>query len=292
MGLELTTFFQTIIYGLMMGGLYAMLGVGVSLIFGVMRIINFAHGELMMLSMYLCFVLFSIFHLDPLISLFVAVPLAFLLGCLLEKFLVRKVLAGKAESQILLTFGLAIIFSSFAQTIFSPQTQFVVTPYSNATVSVFGIGINPGLLLILGVAVIFVVGLQVVLHRTDLGRTIRASSQNRYAALLMGINVNRIYMITFGIASALAAAAGALMLPTFYVNPHVGGALTFKAFTVSVLGGLGSPTGAIYGSMILGIAESLGQVYISPDYKDIIAYSVFILVLLFRPTGIKGVGKV
>ena len=292
MSLGLTTFVQTIIYGLMMAGLYAMLGVGVSLIFGVMRIMNFAHGELLMLSMYLCFVLSSVLQWDPLVSLFVAIPAAFLLGCFLEKVLIQRVLAARHESQILLTYGLAIIFSSIAQFIFSPGTKFVVTPYSNATVSVFGILLNPGMLLILVVAVLFVVGLQLLLQRSDLGRMIRASAQNRTAALLMGINVNRIYMVTFGIASALAAAAGALLLPTFYVNPHVGGLLTFKAFTVSVLGGLGNPTGAIYGSIVLGLVEALGQVYISPGSKDIIAYSVFILVLLFRPSGIMGVRKV
>ena len=249
------TFVQSVVSGVLTGSLYAMIGVGLTVVFGVMRIINLAHGELVMLGMYGAFWAHALWKLDPFVSIALWVPLMFLGGMLVYRLLLRPIIPGGELNTLLYTAGLSLLIANLA------------------------------------LAIVITAALYLFLSRTDPGRAIRATSQNPEAAALMGIDVERISMLTFGLGSALAGAAGVLLAPSLYLYPTVGEILIAKCFVIVVLGGLGSVSGAIAGGVLLGLVESLGAVYVSVAYKDTIGFIMFLLVLLFRPSGLFGVGK-
>lgn len=288
-------FIQTFVAGILIGGIYAVIGIGMTLIMGVMKIINLAHGQLMMVAMYITYVLFEQFHLDPYFALLVAMPSLFVLGALLQKYLLNPLLKVDSilpENQVLMTVGIAMVLTEIIRFIFHSDYKSVKTGYSSANFYVGGISFNIALIIAFGIAVLLTVGLFFFLLKTDTGKSVRATAQNKDAALLMGINAEWITILTYGLGSALAAAAGTLLLPIYYLFPDIGGPFTLKAFVITMLGGMGSTIGAILGGIVLGVAESLGATYISMALKDAVAMVIFLLVLIFLPGGLKTLTKI
>ncbi|HYB72837.1 MAG TPA: branched-chain amino acid ABC transporter permease [Candidatus Sulfotelmatobacter sp.] len=285
------TFIQSVVSGVLTGSLYAMIGVGLTVVFGVMRIINLAHGDLVMLGMYGAFWGLALWKLDPFVSILLWVPLLFLGGMLIYRFLLKAIIPGGELNTLLYTAGLSLLIANLALFVWSGDYRTIKLRYALSPMRPFGIAVPVPLALAFGLAILITAGLSLFLARTDLGRAIRATSQNPEAAALMGVNVDRISMVTFGLGSALAGAAGVLLAPSLYLYPTVGEILIVKCFVIVVLGGLGSVAGAIAGGVLLGLVESLGAVYVSVAYKDTIGFVLFMLVLLFRPSGLFGVGK-
>jgi branched-chain amino acid transport system permease protein len=285
------TFFQSLVSGVLTGSLYAMIGVGLTVVFGVMRIINLAHGDLVMLGMYGAFWSHVLWRIDPFVSLVLWVPLMFLGGMLVYRFLLRSIIPGGELNTLLYTAGLSLLIANVALLSWTGDYRTIKLPYAITPLRPFGIAVPIPLALAFALATAITLALYLFLARTDLGRAIRATSQNPEAAALMGIDAGRVSMVTFGLGSALAGAAGILLVPSLYLYPTVGEILIAKCFVIVVLGGLGSVAGAIAGGILLGLVESLGAVYVSVAYKDTIGFVIFLLVLLFRPSGLFGVGK-
>lgn len=282
-------FLQTLISGVLVGGIYCLIGVGLTVIFGVMRIINACHGDLIMVAMYLSYYLHRSAGVDPLASMLVTAPALFLLGWAIQRGFVARLRGSYAEdNSLLLTFGLGLILANTVLILFTADYRVVETAYSRAVWHVAGLSISVAYVASFGMALLVTAGLYWFFTRTDLGMAIRATTQNRVAAALLGVNVDRVSWMSYGLGAALAGAAGALFTPIFYLYPTVGGLFTIKAFEVVVLGGMGSIVGAIWGGLVLGIVESLGAVYISTGYKDAIGFVAFVLILVFRPAGLVG----
>jgi branched-chain amino acid transport system permease protein len=288
-------FIQTLVSGILMGGIYALVGLGMTLIMGVMRIINLAHGQLMMVAMYITFVLYEYLNMDPYFALFVAMPALFILGAMIQKYLLNPLLRIESiipQNQILMTVGVGMVLTEVIRFIFHSDYKSVKTPYSSAVLYISSIAINFPMLIAFGIAMALTAGLFFFLLKTDTGKSVRATAQNKDAAMLLGVNAEWITQLTYGLGAALAAAAGTLLLPIYYLYPDVGGQFTLKAFVITVLGGLGSTVGAIMGGLVLGVAESLGATYISMALKDAVGMVIFVLVLVFMPGGLKTLTKV
>ena len=285
------TFVQSVVSGILTGSLYAMIGVGLTIIFGVMRIINVAHGEMVMLGMFGAYWSYTLWGVDPFVSTALWVPLMFVVGMLIYRFLLKRIVTGDELNSLLYTAGLSLLIANLALLAWTGDYRTLNLPYAVPPMRPFGITLPVPLTIAFGMAALITLALYFFLSRTDTGRAVRATSQDREAAALMGINVERIAMITFGLGTALAAAAGVLLVPSLYLYPTVGEILIVKCFVIVVLGGLGSVPGAIAGGVLLGLVESLGAVYVSVAYKDTIGFVIFLLVLLFRPQGLFGVGR-
>ncbi|WP_324716005.1 branched-chain amino acid ABC transporter permease [Carboxydochorda subterranea] len=287
-----TALLQVVASGLLTGGLYALVGIGLSLIFGVMRVVNFAHGEFLALGMYGALLLFNRWHVDPFASVLAILPAGFVLGYGVERGLLSPLARAPEQSLILMTVGLGLILSNLLLFAFGAHPQSIYTAYSTATFHVGGVSLSRALSASFGVTVLVIALLYYLLLRTELGRAIRATAQNPQAAELQGIDTARIRAVVFGLGVALAAVAGTLMLPILYVIPTIGGVFTLKAFVVTVLGGMGNVAGAIGGGLLLGLAESLGATYVSSGYRDAFGLLAFLLVLLARPAGLFGKSRV
>jgi branched-chain amino acid transport system permease protein len=248
-----------------------------------------------MVAMYMTFVLFHFLNIDPYISLLVAMPILFLLGAFLQKFLLNplmKVDSILPENQVLMTVGIGMVLAEIARFIFSSDYKTVQTSYSSSAFFIGNISFNVPMVIAFLFALTFTGALFWFLLKTDTGRSIRATAQDKDAATLMGVNSNRITIITFGLGSSLVAAAGTLLIPIFYLFPDIGGPFTLKAFVITILGGMGSTVGAIVGGVVLGIAESVGATYIGMGYKEMVGFVIFVLVLVFLPGGLKRLTKV
>lgn len=300
---QIELFAQVVISGVLLGGLYGLIGLGMSLIMGVMRIINLAHGELMMVGMYITFWAFTLLKVDPYVSLLVVIPVLFLLGMLIQKFLIGPVMEADTvlpENQVLLTVGIGLVLSNLALLLFSADYRSVPVSYASKTIywdirlggQTISLSFNFPFLVAFGIALVLGGLLFLFLGKTDTGRMIRATAQDKRAAAILGVNTDRITAITFGLGSALVGAAGALLAPVYYLFPQIGGPFTAKAFIITVLGGMGNVAGAVVGGLVLGLAESLGSVYVSLGYKDAIGFVIFVLVLIFMPNGLLGKSKV
>jgi len=280
-----------LVNGILLGGLYCLLGIGMTLIFGVMRIINACHGDLLMIAMYLAFFLFTATRLDPFVSILVATPALFAIGCGIYGGLIRRMRREFEESSLILTWGIALVLENLFTLAFSADYRSIVTRYSTNTVTLAGISLSVPMAMSFAVAILLTTALYWFLLRSNLGRAIRAIAENRPAAQLMGINVERVQMISYGIGAALAGAAGAAFSSVFYMFPAIGGLFTVKAFEVIVLGGLGNVVGAFFAGILLAVAESLGAIFISSGLKDAVGFLIFVLVLIFRPAGLFGRGR-
>jgi len=281
-------FLQSLLSGVLVGGTYALVGIGLTLIFGVMRVINFAHGDLLMIGMYLTFYLFTLSGIDPFLSIVIVIPLMFAFGAFLQRTFIHRVLNALPQNQILLTIGLGLIMSNTVMLVFTSDYKILSTSYSSGSVQLAGLSVSEPLLVSFVITAAITGALYWFLIKTDMGQAIRATAQDREAAQLMGVNVRRMGVIAFGLGAALAGTAGALISPTYYIFPQVGGAFTLKAFVVVVLGGMGSIIGATVGGVIIGAVESLSASYVSSGLKDLFVYVLFLLVLLLKPSGLLG----
>jgi len=279
---------QSIVSGILMGGVYSMVAIGLSLIFGVMKIINFAHGSLMMLGMFTTYWLYVLLGIDPYLSLFLTVPTLFVVGLLIERFLISRVLDAPEHNQLLLTLGISLFIENCALFLWTPNYRTMNIPYLSKAITLGTVMISLPKAIAFCFAVFLTALLYYFLKHTDLGKAIRAASEEKEGALTVGINLKKIYYVAFGIGAACVGAAGAVTAPFFYVNPHVGGIFVITAFVVVVLGGMGNVIGAFLGGLIIGLAESVGAAFVPGQVKQFIIYSIFILVLLFKPQGLFG----
>jgi len=275
---------QVIISGLLAGALYAMVALGLGLIFGVMRVLNVAHGPLLMLGAYTTFWLFQLLGLNPYLSLLVSMPLLFLVGVVLQRALVRRVVDAPELSSLLLTFGVSIALVNLAQLGFTSDLRSV--EYLTGSFILGPFAFSKSRVIACAFALVITAGAFVLLKKTRLGKAIRAVSQSREVAQVCGINVQRIHLITFGAASALAAAGSTLVAVMVAIQPEMGQVYTFKSFLVIVLGGAGNYPGALLGGLLLGLIEQLSSLFITTQVNEAVAYILLVLVLLLRPTGL------
>jgi branched-chain amino acid transport system permease protein len=279
---------QSILSGVLIGGVYALTGIGLTLIFGVMRVINFAQGELVMVGMYGTFFLFQLVGIDPFLSVVLTMPGMFILGALLQRTLINRVLDALPQNQILLTIGVGLVLSNVAMLAFTSDYRILSTSYSSSSVPLGPLRLSTPLIYCFLITAVITAALYWFLVKTDVGHAVRATAQDRDAAQLMGVNVRNIGVLAFGLGAALAGAAGALVAPIYYIYPQVGGAFTLKAFVVVVLGGMGSIIGATLGGVLIGVAESVSGTYFGSGWKDVCVYVIFLLVLLLKPSGLLG----
>ena len=277
---------QGIVSGLLSGGVYAMIALGMALIFGVMRVINVAHGTLLMLGGYVTYWLFALYGLNPFLSLLISFPLLFVVGLLLQRFFVSRVVGAPELSSLILTFGLSIFITNVA--VMSWTSDYRSVEFLTGSFLLGPIAISKPRLVTFGFALLITVAAFVFLNKTKTGKAIRATSQHRELAQVCGINVRRIDLITFGLASALAGAGGSLISVMYSIFPEMGRGYVFKSFLVIVLGGAGNYPGAFLGGLLLGIVEGLTSLLLTAPLSEVIAYVLLVLVLLIRPTGLLG----
>lgn len=282
---------QSLISGILMGGIYALVSIGLTLIFGVMNVVNFAHGEFLMLAMYLTFWMFHFFQVDPYLSLLIVTPALFLLGTLTQRYLIQHLIEAGHYTQIFATVGISTIMANAALFFWKADYRMVKTPYMSATLPMGDMVISYPRLISFLVAIAITLLLFLFLKHTYLGRAIRATAQDHIGAKLMGVNIHRVYIFTFGLGSACVGVAGALLMPTYYAFPTVGLHFVLIAFVVVVLGGMGNVTGALFGGLIIGVVEAFSGFFISPQLKEAVYFVIFVLVLLFKPTGLFGLTK-
>jgi branched-chain amino acid transport system permease protein len=283
-----TTLAQAVVNGLLIGGIYALVSIGVSLIFGVVKIVNFAQGEFVMIGMYISFLLATSFGIDPLVSLVVSMPTLFVIGVLLQHFLIRRVLTLGDMPQIFLTFAISLLLLNLALLLFTANYRTVQAPYSDLAIQVAGIYVALAKLIAFLVAMLLSALLWIFLHATDLGKAMRAAAQNRDVAMLMGINPDRVFCVAVGVALALAGAAGSLLMPFYPAYPMVGQVFVLMAFVAVVLGTLGNIVGALIASLMMGVAESLGIQFVGADSGLIVVFVMLLLTLALRPSGLFG----
>jgi branched-chain amino acid transport system permease protein len=284
----LVRFFQACADGLLTGALYALIGMGLALIFGVMRIVNFAHGAFLMVGMYATYVLFDFFKLNPYLGFLPAGVILFIFGYLVYLALIKPVRNRSHFMQILMTTGIGLILTDSAQLIFKADYRQTNIDLINRSVHIGPFGANAAEVLSFAISIVFVFGLYFFVSRSLTGQALRAISQSPDVAPLMGINLTRIQGFSFALGTALAGIAGGLLLPRLYLFPGVGEDYTTKAFVMVVLGGMGSIEGAALGGLVLGLSESLTSLYIGNEWALIVDFVLFLLVLSFKPSGIFG----
>lgn len=289
--MSFTYILQTLLDGLLMGGVYGLVAIGLTLIFGVMKVINFAHGALMMLGMYVTYWAFALLHIDPYVSIVITIPILFFVGVCFQKFLINPIIDAPEHNQLLLTLGVSLFLENLVVFLWSPDYRVVRTSYEFVYFYIGDVSISLLRLLAFCVAMLVASIVYLVLTKTDLGKAIRAASEEPGGALLMGINVRRIYWITFGIGAACAGVSGTAVAPFFPVYPTVGGVFVITAFMVVVLGGMGSVIGAFVGGLIIGVADNVGGLFFPGAMKHLLSFIIFILILLFRPAGLFGGSK-
>ena len=277
-----------IVNGVLNGALYALIALGLTLVYGVLHIINFAHGTLLTAALFAAFFLHQMLGLDPYLALFILTPAFFAVGYTLQRFIIGPASHGDDGNILLVTLGLAVIIENALLFAFRADTRTIDVAYGFAVVPVAGMFISvPRLVGLAGAAAVALL-LWLLLSLTDTGKAIRAVAKEKLGAQLSGIDVAHIYAVTFGLGTACVAIAACLLIPTYYVNPHVGNAFVLIAFTTVVLGGMGSIPGALLGGLFVGLVESLCGLYLGESLGQIGIYLMFIMVLLFRPSGLLG----
>lgn len=279
---------QALLDGLLIGGVYGLVSLGLTLVFGVMGIINFAHGAMMMLGMYTAYWGFALWGISPYVSLPVTIAILFVIGAVVQRMLIQPVLNAPQHNQLLITLGLMLFLENLALFLWSPDFRTLRLPGIDGTVEWGVFLVNRPRLIAFLFSVAVTVVLYVVLQRTRLGKAMRATAQDREGAVLVGLDVRKVYMLTFGLSTGLVGLAGALTTPFLYTAPQVGHVFLLFAFVIVVLGGLGSFVGALVGGLVVGVAESLGALLLPGSLKEMVVYVLFLLVLLYRPTGLFG----
>ncbi len=286
--MDATIIISAAINGLLLGGIYTLVASGLTLIYGVLHIINFAHGSMLMLAMFGVYYLLTLLGIDPYLSIFIMVPAMYLFGYLLYKGLIGRLSSGKDENILLVTLGLSILIENLALMFFKGDSRTILVSYSDRMVELGPTLVPLPKLISFVVALLLCIALGLFIQRTDIGRSIRAVAKERVGARLVGIDVDRIFAISYGIGLATLGAAACLMMPIFYVSPSVGHVFVLVAFTVVVLGGMGSFLGAVVGGLIIGLTESFGGLFLGESMGQIGISLIFILILLLRPSGLFG----
>ena len=277
-----------VLNGLLMGAVYALVALGLTLIYGVLHIINFAHGALLSAALFAAFFAFKLLGLDPYVALFLLAPLFFVLGYGLQRFVIGPGSHGDDRNMLLVTLGIAVVIENALLYSFRGDTRTIDVPYAFQT---FNLGVTyVAVPRVVGFVAVFVVALALwlLMTFTDVGRAIRAVAKEKLGAQLVGIDVGHVYAMTFGLGTACVAIAACLLIPTYYVNPGVGNAFVLVAFTIVVLGGMGSVPGAVIGAFVIGVVESLSGLFLGESLGQIGIFLIFIVVLLLRPTGLFG----
>ncbi len=279
---------QILVNGTLQGGLYAVMALGLALVWGVLNIVNLAHGAFIMLGGYASWYLYTYAHIDPFLGLPLTAAVMFALGYALQRGLLNLVIRAPMFNTLLITFGLEVILTYLAQLVFSADFRTINPPYAGSSL-VWGPVVLPvARLAAFGVAIVLTVGMWLFLLHTRLGRAIRATAQNLVAARLYGVEQRHLYAMTFGLGIALAGAAGTLYGTVSQINPYIGASLTAKSFAISIIGGLENPLGVIVGGLFLGIVESLTSLYIGQTFADVASFGILVLVLVVRPSGLLG----
>jgi branched-chain amino acid transport system permease protein len=277
---------QHLLNALILGGTYALLGIGLTLIFGIMRVVNFTHGELYALGAYMVYFFAMVLGVNFFLALVVAVLIGIAVGGLIELVLLRRLRGASIDTTMLVMIGAWIIMQNSEQLAWSGVAKSIVTPFPQAPLVLGPVSVSWTRVFVFAVAALLIVGTHLLIQRTWLGKAMRATFQDRDTAALMGVNINAVYTATFALGSGLAAAAGALLGPVFVVTPTMGNLAALKAFAIVILGGLGNIKGATAGGFILAFAEEIGAGYVSSGYRDAMGFLLIIMVLLFRPTGL------
>jgi branched-chain amino acid transport system permease protein len=277
-----------VLNGLMTGAVYALIALGLTLIYGVLHIINFAHGALLTAAMFAVFFAHKLFGLDPYLAALGLTPLFFLLGYGLQRFVIGPAAHGEDRNILLVTLGLAVVIENALLYAFRADTRTINLPYAFDVIEVGTAFLAVPRVIAFFVVVAVALALWLIMRWTDTGKAIRAVAKEKLGAELAGIDVAHIYAVTFGLGTACLAIAACLLIPTYYVNPHAGNAFVLIAFTIVVLGGMGSVTGALIGGLFVGVVESLSSLYLGESLGQIGIFAMFILVLLFRPSGLFG----
>jgi branched-chain amino acid transport system permease protein len=287
--LDITILFPSVLNGLTTGAVYALIALGLTLIYGVLHIINFAHGASLMVALYAVYFLKEGLGVDPYLALPIVVPGMFALGYALQRGVINRASHGKDENILLVTLGLSIVLENLALMAFKSDTRSIETAYTLTTIAIGPAMIALPKLVAFGGALLTSAVLLWIVGRTDLGRAIRAVAREKQGARLMGIDVDHVYAMSFGIGLACLGAAACFLLPAYYVNPQVGSGFVLVAFTIVVLGGMGSFIGALAGGLLIGVVESLCGLFLGESLGQIGIFVIFIAVLLLRPQGLFGV---
>jgi branched-chain amino acid transport system permease protein len=279
---------QVLVSGVLLGGLYALMALGLALVWGVLNIVNLSHGALIMLGAYTSYFLFTVWHIDPFVTLPITAVVLFIVGYVIERGILNFVIRGPMFNTLLITFGIEVILTYLAQLWFSADFRAINPTYAGANFAVAGITIPTVQVLVFAIALGLTIAMWLFLLHTRIGRGIRASAQNLVAARLYGVDPKRIYALTFGLGAALAGVTGGLYGTVSQINPYIGGPLTAKSFAIAIIGGLDNPLGVIVGGLVLGIVESLTALYFGSTYRDVASFGVLLLVLILRPSGLLG----
>ena len=277
-----------IINGLMFGAIYALVALGLTLIYGVLHIINFAHGAMLMLAMYMAYFLFKILNIDPYVAILIVTPAGFVFGYTIYRWGIGKLSGGRDQNILLITLGLSIILENSALVFFTGDQQTISLSYSYEAFDLGFLYLSYPKVISFVASLVICLLLWMLMTLTDLGKAIRAVAKQREGARLVGIDVEHVFAVTFGIGVACLGAAGCMLLPIFYVDPYTGNIFVIVAFTIVVLGGMGSIVGALLGGFIIGITESVGGLILGESLGQVGISLIFILILIFRPTGIFG----
>ena len=287
--LKLDILLSALVNGLMTGAVYALIALGLTLVYGVLHIINFAHGAILTAAMFAVFVAYDAFKIDPYVAIFILTPLFFGLGYGLQRWIITPASHGADSNILLVTLGLSIIIENALLAGFRSDTRSIDVPYGFSVIEVGNLLLSTPKLIAFFASFVVALLLWLVLARSDTGRAIRAVAREKTGAALSGIDVAHIYGVTFGLGAACLAIAACLLMPSFLVNPRIGNAFVLVAFTIVVLGGMGSIAGALIGGLIIGVVESLSGLYFGESLGQLGIFLIFILVLLFRPTGLFGI---
>jgi len=279
---------EAVLNGLLTGAVYGLVALGLTLVYGVLHIINFAHGALLTLAMFGAYVVNATLGLDPYLAIPLLAPVFFGLGYVLQRLVIGPASRGEDANILLVTLGLAIVIENALLAGFRSDTRSVEVSWARDVVEVGPLLLEPARLIGFAGTMLVAAALFALMTFSDTGRAIRAVARERTGAALVGIDVGHVYAVTFGIGTACLAVAACLLLPTFYVNPRVGNAFVLVAFTIVVLGGMGSVSGALLGGLFIGVVESLSGLYLGESLGQIGIFLIFILVLLVRPTGLFG----